>query len=103
MYLPEVRPPGFPAFWASEEKVTDLLARFVTQGIAEGDLAPTDPALSAAALRGMGTGTLTWSWRQSEQSAERLAHHVAGLQLRALLVDPASLERVRDAAERLRV
>jgi AcrR family transcriptional regulator len=103
LLMPEARAPSFPAFAEADERLVAVLSRFIANAIAEGDLRATDVELTARCLRSLAASTAMWASQCEDRSAEAIASHVVGKELRALLDDPGALDRVRQQADNLRI
>jgi AcrR family transcriptional regulator len=96
----------FAGFWAERQELNEAVEALVREGIAEGQLADTDPRLTALVLLSNDEGTQNWqrpvgAFRQQggeHYDAEQIATFVADLALRALLCDPDDLPGLRDRA-----
>jgi AcrR family transcriptional regulator len=97
--LPELRAPRLRGFWRERERLVAAVEGWIRRGVREGDFAPTDSALAARALFGLDEATLGW-FRAARHDARAVAEAVATLALRALLVDPRALPKLRAAADR---
>jgi AcrR family transcriptional regulator len=95
---PEVRAPRYRRFWRERARLVAALRRLVRAGLRSGELVASDAATVADALFGMSEATLSWYRRGGKRTPEAVAQQVADLALRALLRDPATLDRVRAAA-----
>src|SRR5688572_19538127 len=65
------------------------LRQLIEDGMAQGELLPTDPAVAATFILTALNGLATWYDPDGRLSPDRLAEHYAGFAIRALSEDPA--------------
>ncbi len=96
----------FAGFWSERQELNEAVAALVAEGVAEGQLAETDPRLTALVLLSNDEGTQNWqrpvgAFRQEggeHYDADQIATFVADLAMRALLRDRGRLAAIRRRA-----
>ncbi|MGD8863565.1 MAG: TetR/AcrR family transcriptional regulator [Myxococcales bacterium] len=100
--MPEARQQSFPAYWAADQRLTDIVEQLLRHAIADGELIDTDVTLCARSLRTLAGAAATWAC-SAGRDADELATHLADRELRGLLSDPERLSTVRQGALSLRI
>jgi AcrR family transcriptional regulator len=100
--MPEARQQSFPAYWAADQRLAEILEQLLQRGIADGELVDTDVALCARGLRTLAGAVATWACG-AERDVDELATHVTDRELRGLLRDPQQLGEVRQGGLSLRI
>lgn len=96
----------FAGFWSERQELNEAVAALVAEGVAEGQLAETDPRLTALVLLSNDEGTQNWkrpvgAFRQEgaeHYDDDQIATFVADLAMRALLRDRGRLAAIRRRA-----
>ena len=76
------------AILARRDAYEARLRRLIEDGMADGELLPTDPGLAATFILTALNGISGWYRRDGRLSPERIADHFAGFAVRALTEDP---------------
>ena len=83
---------------ARSQRLTDARVAMIQQGIGAGEFVDVDPHSASRAIEWTIEGSLADIGTAGVDDPEAAAREVAGLCLRALLVDPSQLEEIRQRA-----
>jgi len=95
------QPEAFTGYWEERRRLDADLERLVAEGVANGELRPVDPGLTARMLLATDEATqnlLRTVGDGTPYRPEDLADHVADTALRALLTRPSRLDAIRRRA-----
>lgn len=91
-----LREMDFAGARARSGRLSEARATMIRQGVAAGEFVEVDPEAAGKAIEWTIEGSLTESAAGSEDDPDTVAHQIAGLCMRALLTDPAHLDRIQD-------
>ena len=100
MLLPELRTGGLQRNVAKKRnRIIGVYRKLIRQGIKEGDFQCSDVNVATDPVFGMGEAIWTWYKPSRTKTPARIAENIADMALRALLVEPSTLESIKNAAK----
>jgi AcrR family transcriptional regulator len=94
-------PEGFADYWQERRTLERRLGRLVRAGVADGSFRNVDARLTALTVLSNDEGTQNWFRLGTRRSPAAVGAALADLVVAGLLADPAALDGVRAAADRL--
>ena len=79
-------------------RIIGVYRKLIRQGIKEGDFQCSDVNVATFTVFGMGEAIWTWYRPSRTKTPARIAESIADMALRALLVEPGTLESIKNAA-----
>jgi AcrR family transcriptional regulator len=98
-HLPEMTRDRLPEFWELRDRIARHYGRLLRRGARERVFVVEDAAMVTRLLFALGESTLEIGQDERRRRAARLSAVTASLALRAVLSDPARLERIRALAD----